>query len=79
MPSRWIPERGTFILGLLAIYIGGALTLFGLRVGTVTRGRRFEAISREGALVVNNLLLSAILGVVLVGTLYPLMAEAMGR
>ncbi|PTD24443.1 heme lyase CcmF/NrfE family subunit [Sphingomonas fennica] len=71
------PQRGAFILGLLVIYIGGALTLFGLRVGTVKEGSQFEAVSREGALVVNNLLLSAILGIVLVGTLYPLMAEAM--
>ncbi|ARS26064.1 heme lyase CcmF/NrfE family subunit [Sphingomonas sp. KC8] len=71
------PQRGAFILGLLVLYIGGALVLFGLRVGTVKEGSQFEAVSREGALVLNNLLLSAILGVVLVGTLYPLMAEAM--
>ena len=71
------PRRGTFILGLLVIYIGGALLLFGLRVGTVREGSRFDAVSREGALVINNLLLSAILGIVLVGTLYPLVAEAM--
>jgi cytochrome c-type biogenesis protein CcmF len=70
------PRRGSFILALLAIYIGGALALFALRVGTVREGSRFEAVSREGALVINNLLLSAVLGVVLVGTLYPLMAEA---
>jgi len=70
------PRRGTFILALLAIYIGGALALFGLRVGTVREGSRFDAVSREGTLVINNLLLSAILGIVLVGTLYPLMAEA---
>ena len=70
------PRRGTFILVLLALYIGGALTLFGLRVGTVREGSRFDAVSREGALVINNLLLSAILGIVLVGTLYPLIAEA---
>ncbi len=70
------PRRGTFILALLAIYIGGALALFGLRVGTVREGSRFDAVSREGALVINNLLLSAILGLVLVGTLYPLIAEA---
>jgi cytochrome c-type biogenesis protein CcmF len=73
------PERGTFILGLLAIYIGGALALFGLRVGTVREGRQFEAMSRETLLVVNNLLLTVILGVVLVGTLYPLMTEAFGH
>ena len=70
------PQRGAFILVLLALYIGGALTLFGLRIGTVKEGSTFEPISREGALVANNLLLSAILGVVLVGTLYPLAAEA---
>jgi len=71
------PKRGTFILVLLALYIGGALALFGLRVGTVREGSRFDAVSREGSLVINNLLLSAILGIVLVGTLYPLMAEAL--
>ena len=70
------PKRGTFILALLVLYIGGALALFGLRVGTVREGSRFDAVSREGALVINNLLLSAILGIVLVGTLYPLAAEA---
>ncbi|PTQ10125.1 heme lyase NrfEFG subunit NrfE [Sphingomonas oleivorans] len=71
------PTRGAFILALLTLYIGGALALFGLRVGTVKEGSRFDVVSREGALVVNNLLLSAILGIVLVGTLYPLMAEAL--
>src|SRR3546814_600906 len=65
-----------FILALLIIYIGGALALFALRVGAVREGKQFEAVSREGALVVNNLLLSAILGIVLVGTLYPLGVEA---
>jgi len=70
------PRRGGFILALLALYIGGALALFALRVGTVREGQRFDAVSREGALVANNLLLSAILGIVLVGTLYPLGIEA---
>ena len=72
------PERGAFILALLAIYIGGALAVFGLRAGTVAEGERFALVSREGALVVNNVLLSAILGVVLLGTLYPLLTEALG-
>ncbi|MEH3106575.1 MAG: heme lyase CcmF/NrfE family subunit [Sphingomonas fennica] len=71
------PRRGAFILALLFLYIGGALALFGARIGTVKEGSRFDPISREGALVVNNLFLSAILGIVLVGTLYPLMAEAL--
>jgi len=70
------PQRGAFILVLLALYIGGALALFGFRVGTVREGATFEPVSREGALVANNLLLSAILGIVLVGTLYPLGVEA---
>ena len=70
------PRRGAFILALLALYIGGALALFGLRVGTVREGSRFDLVSREGALVTNNLLLSAILGIVLIGTLYPLGVEA---
>lgn len=72
------PERGTFILALLAINIGGALTLFALRAATVTEGERFSVTSREGALVFNNVMLSAILGIVLFGTLYPLIAEMMG-
>jgi cytochrome c-type biogenesis protein CcmF len=73
------PQRGTFILALLAIYIGGALALFALRVGTVREGAQFELVSRETMLVVNNLLLSVILGLVLIGTLYPLMTEAFGH
>jgi len=70
------PRRGAFILVLLTFYIGGALALYGLRVGTVKEGSRFDLLSREGALVANNLLLSAILGIVFVGTLYPLAVEA---
>ncbi|QVM82316.1 heme lyase CcmF/NrfE family subunit [Novosphingobium decolorationis] len=72
------PERGSFILALLAINIGGALTLFALRAATVSEGARFAPMSREGALVINNVLLCAILGIVLFGTLYPLVAEALG-
>ena len=70
------PTRGSFILALLALYIGGALALFAARIGTVREGARFALWSREGGLVANNLLLSVILGIVLVGTLYPLLAEA---
>ncbi|MBV1916493.1 MAG: heme lyase CcmF/NrfE family subunit [Sphingomonadaceae bacterium] len=69
------PERGSFILVLLAIYIGGALTLFGLRAATVSEGKQFALVSREGALVFNNVMLTAILGIVLFGTLYPLVTE----
>ncbi|HVL30049.1 MAG TPA: heme lyase CcmF/NrfE family subunit [Sphingomicrobium sp.] len=70
------PQRGTFILLLLAIYVGAALALFAARAATIREGTPFHAISREGALVINNLLLSVILGVVFVGTLYPIFAEA---
>jgi cytochrome c-type biogenesis protein CcmF len=72
------PQRGAFILALLAIDIGGALALFTLRAGTVTEGKRFALVSREGALVFNNVMLSGILGIVLIGTLYPLVTEAYG-
>ena len=70
------PERGSFILALLALYIGGALALFATRAGAITEGERFALTSREGALVFNNVMLSAILGIVLLGTLYPLLTEA---
>jgi cytochrome c-type biogenesis protein CcmF len=73
------PERGSFILALLAIYIGGALTLFAVRAGTVTEGERFSLTSREAALVFNNVMLTSILGIVLIGTLYPLLTEAFGE
>ena len=70
------PTRGSFILVLLTLYIGAALTLFAWRIGHVKEGAPFDPVSREGALVANNLFLSVILGIVLVGTLYPLIAEA---
>ncbi|WP_288458600.1 heme lyase CcmF/NrfE family subunit [uncultured Sphingomonas sp.] len=72
------PTRGTFILVLLVLYIGGALALFGARVGTVRQGKLFEPFSREGSLVANNLLLTVILGIVLIGTFYPIVAGAFG-
>ncbi len=71
------PTRGAFILMLLVLYIGAALALFAARIGTVREGAPFALWSREGGLVANNLLLSVILGIVFVGTLYPLLAEAM--
>ena len=70
------PERGSFILVLLALYIGGALTIFAMRAGSIAEGKRFSFTSREGALVFNNVMLSAILAIVLFGTLYPLLTEA---
>jgi cytochrome c-type biogenesis protein CcmF len=70
------PERGTFLLALLAIYVGAAFVLFAWRGATLKEGAPFELVSRESGLVVNNLLLSVILGIVFVGTLYPLFVEA---
>jgi cytochrome c-type biogenesis protein CcmF len=73
------PLRGYFILILLALYIGGALLLFAARVGTVAEGSSFRIVSREGSLVLNNLLLTIILCLVMFGTLYPLLTEALGQ
>jgi cytochrome c-type biogenesis protein CcmF len=70
------PQRGTFILALLALYVGAAFVLFALRSGRLAEGPPFEIVSREAALVGNNLLLTVILGIVFVGTLYPLFVEA---
>ena len=70
------PQRGTFILALLAIYVGAAFTLFAVRSAALKEGPPFEPVSREAAIVANNLLLTVILGIVFIGTLYPLMVEA---
>jgi cytochrome c-type biogenesis protein CcmF len=70
------PQRGTFLLALLALYVGAAFILFALRGATLKEGAPFELVSRETGLVINNLILSVILGIVFVGTLYPLFAEA---
>ncbi|MEQ1494815.1 MAG: heme lyase CcmF/NrfE family subunit [Novosphingobium sp.] len=70
------PRRGLFILGLLSVYITGAMALFAIRAKTIAEGNRFELVSREAALVINNLILTVILVVVLAGTLYPLILES---
>ncbi len=70
------PQRGLFILGLLTVYITGAMALFAIRAGTIAEGNRFELVSREAALVINNLILTVVLVVVLAGTLYPLILES---
>jgi cytochrome c-type biogenesis protein CcmF len=71
------PERGTFLLALLAIYVGAAFALFAFRGATLKEGAPFELVSRESGLVLNNLLLSVTLGIVFLGTLYPLFVEAL--
>ncbi|MDX2264615.1 MAG: heme lyase CcmF/NrfE family subunit [Hyphomicrobiales bacterium] len=70
------PERGVFILAIMAFFTGGALTLYAWRAPQLKPGGSFALISREGGLVLNNLLLTAACGVVFIGTLYPLGLEA---
>ena len=72
------PKRGLFLLVLLGVYVGGALTLYARRASSVRVGAGFEPVSREGALVLNNLILSAMLGVVFLGTIYPLLIDLTG-
>ena len=71
------PSRGVFILVLLGIAVGGAFLLFAVRAPALQGGNGFEPVSREGALLMNNLLLCAAAAAVLLGTLYPLFLEAM--
>ena len=71
------PARGIFILAIMGIFIGGALTLFAWRAPLLQQGGLFAPISREGALVLNNLLLTTACAAVFVGTLYPLALEAL--
>jgi cytochrome c-type biogenesis protein CcmF len=71
------PTRGVFILAILAIFIGGAFALFAFRAGSLSPGGIFAPISREGALILNNLFLTAAAGAVLTGTLYPLVLESL--
>jgi cytochrome c-type biogenesis protein CcmF len=70
------PRRGVFILAILVVFIGGALVLFALRAPVLKQGGLFAPISREGALVLNNVFLVCACGTVFVGTLYPLALEA---
>jgi cytochrome c-type biogenesis protein CcmF len=71
------PQRGIFILGILCVFIGGALTLFAWRAPMLKPGGLFAPISREGGLVVNNLLLCTACAAVIIGTLYPLALETL--
>ncbi len=71
------PERGVAILLIMTIFVGGGLALFALRAGELRQGGLFAPISREGALVLNNVLLTTATATVLVGTLYPLLLEGL--
>jgi cytochrome c-type biogenesis protein CcmF len=72
------PSRGLVILVIITVFVGGALALYGWRAPLLKAEGLFAPISREGALVLNNLLLAASAAVVFVGTLYPLFLDAIG-
>jgi len=71
------PTRGVFILAILMLFIGGSLALFALRAPLLRQGGLFAPVSREGALVLNNLFLVSACATVFIGTLYPLALEAL--
>lgn len=71
------PARGVFILGILVFFTGGGLAMFAMRAKDLRAGGLFAPVSREGALVLNNLLLVAGAATVLIGTLYPLLLEGL--
>jgi cytochrome c-type biogenesis protein CcmF len=69
------PERGVFILLILGIFLGGSLTLYAARAGVMQAQGAFGTVSRESALVLNNILLAVSAFVVFIGTIWPLVAE----
>jgi cytochrome c-type biogenesis protein CcmF len=71
------PQRGVFVLGIMALFTGGGLALFALRARDLRQGGIFAPISREGALVLNNIILTVACATVFVGTLYPLVLESL--
>ncbi len=71
------PERGLFILILLAITIGGSLTLFAIKAPNVQSESRFSWLSRETLILINNVFLTVMAMTVLLGTLYPLLLDAL--
>src|SRR6185503_10722806 len=72
------PKRGIFILAFLCVVIGGSLLLYAWRARQVGLGGKFDVISRESLLLSNNVLLTVAAGSVLLGTLYPLIVDALG-
>ncbi len=72
------PKRGIFILGLFAVFIGGALALYAWRTSRIGLGGAFSPVSRESFLLANNVLLATAAGTVFLGTLYPLALDAFG-
>ena len=72
------PGRGIFILAFLAVVIGGALALYAWRANTISGGGSFQLLSRETLLLINNVLLVVACATVLLGTMYPLIIDALG-
>src|SRR3989440_2864190 len=72
------PRRGIFILALFALLIGGALVLYAWRTARIGLGGGFETVSRESLLLTNNVLLTVAAGAVFLGTIYPLVLDALG-
>ncbi len=72
------PKRGLFILAFLTIVVGGSLAIYALRAPKVAGGKPFHLLSRETLLLVNNLLFACAAAMVLLGTLYPLIGDALG-
>jgi cytochrome c-type biogenesis protein CcmF len=73
------PKRGVFVLAFLAVVIGSSLSLYAWRAPKVGLGGRFSAVSRESMLLANNVILVVALAAVLLGTLYPLVLDALGQ
>ncbi len=71
------PERGVFVLAIMTVFTGGGLALFAMRAEALRQGGIFAPLSREGALVLNNILLTTSCATVLIGTLYPLLLESL--
>jgi cytochrome c-type biogenesis protein CcmF len=72
------PARGLFILVFLAVVVGGSLLLYAIRAPTVKSSATFELVSRESAILLNNVLLVVTAASILLGTLYPLVIDALG-
>ncbi len=71
------PKRGVVVLGIMCLFTGGALLLYAVRAKDLKQGGIFAPVSREGALVLNNVLLTTACATVLIGTLYPLFLESL--
>ena len=72
------PKRGVFILAFLVLVVGASLTLFAWRAPRIGLGGQFDLVSRETALLTNNVLMAATCAAVMLGTLYPLALDALG-